>query len=593
MMTKFNTLINRIQTLRPDNIWLNNEADILIDRLLRYKLSLSHSETVPVTQDHILHSTTPVPFSDELIAHVANDHQCINIMLDNITLDYQADILPNLRNTSLAVRFTDSQPQCYGPYTLTFLLMSPAEKACQLITRYPAAIQEETLRYKITELEERKLQKAQEILDPAEFLSVISLREKCQPASLPLSAALILRISELVPFLSKHDLTDLLSFFWGGDLSATTEWLRYLQAKNTVKNARQVIAPSRTVISSGLMSDPLTTGEYPACFDDIPLCPLADGVPLSVVPLSRQSLFEISREITLTVARSSRRDTVIIPDDPFFTFSDFYQQRDDTDLLLQQENDASQLCSHLAFLFRNTPFSEHDIHALIRTLQTRSDRHGELLDGLMIDETLLGALTYTSSQDESSVFPGTIYFPDEEPAAGKNKSGGFAAKAWQLWVNHIRKKGFSKTLRKRSGLTDNDLSMLCQILIQAGYQANLQDHLAQTLEGLENNAVAGVCCAARVLNEFVAWLGYSVVHPDERPQSKMNPGAPLFTPSSAAAGDPAFFSSDNTVSGNTIWLGDWLIALSHRAAELPEGYGLTTAQRREMNKILPKNLKEN
>lgn len=96
MMTKFNTLINRIQTLRPDNIWLNNEADILIDRLLRYKLSLSHSETVPVTQDHILHSTTPVPFSDELIAHVANDHQCINIMLDNITLDYQADILPNL-----------------------------------------------------------------------------------------------------------------------------------------------------------------------------------------------------------------------------------------------------------------------------------------------------------------------------------------------------------------------------------------------------------------------------------------------------------------------------------------------------------------
>ncbi|KJF78679.1 hypothetical protein UA45_04545 [Morganella morganii] len=69
--------------------------------------------------------------------------------------------------------------------------------------------------------------------------------------------------------------------------------------------------------------------------------------------------------------------------------------------------------------------------------------------------------------------------------------------------------------------------MLCQILIQAGYQANLQDHLAQTLEGLENNAVAGVCCAARVLNEFVAWLGYSFVHPDERPQSKMNPGAPL------------------------------------------------------------------
>lgn len=603
MMTKLNRLINRIQTISQDNAWLDNEADALIGRLQQYKLNLYHAAAaLPAARDRILLSTTPEPFSDELVEYLANDQQSINIILDDLTLDYQTHILPCLSKTSLAVRFTDSQPHCYGPYVLTFTLMSPGEKMARLINRYPSVIREDDFRHKLTELEDRKLPESQGIIDPMAFLSAAAIRGKCLPSSQSLSPVLMFRASELAPFLDKEDLTHLLSSFWGDDPSAISQWLQYLHTKDILKNAPQVIAPTRAIIATGMVSDqysPLSGTEYGTTYiEDIPICPLADGIPLPAISLPRQNLFDISKEVTLTIAHStphsSCKNTVIFPADPYFAFSGFNRQSDNVKFRRQKENDASLFRTHLDFLCRNEPFTKQETEDLLRTLQTRSDRHGELLDGLIIDESMLKTLSYPSaSHDESSVFPGTINLLDDVHPGRTKTAGKFAAKVYQLWINHIRDQGFNDTLKSRSGLTARELSMLSQIVIQASYEANLQEYLMYALEDFDSNAVAGICCATRVLNEFITWLGYNFIPSENRPLSKMNTDSALFTPPDRVMNNTPLLCSDNTVSGNIIWLGDWLIALSNRAVMLPDGYGLTAAQRKDLNKILSGAFKDN
>lgn len=598
MNNQLNTLIDWVQATRQHNEWLDNEADALLRRLQQWQLVRYYaSAAMQADPACVLRSATQAPFSSQLAELLANDQQRITIMLDGTTLEYSSHILPCLSETSLAVRFTDKQQPCHGPYVLTLTLMSTSDKARRLIALHAATVREEDFRQCLTQLEKRKLPSQQGIIDSLEFLSITDIWAQCVSFSHLLSPTLVLRASELVPFLNQEDLTKMMALFWGGSSSATTQWRQHLHIQTLLEHAPQVIVPARAIITSCVISHLAVpqsiTDRPPSQMEDIPVCPLIEGVPLPVVSLQRQTLFDACREITLKIAPSNTRlstqDIVILPASPLYRFDLPYTLNEDVTFSQQQEKCFSLIRSHLNYLCQHDGLTQQAAEALLRALQTRSDRHGELLDGLAINEQALEPLTYPSVPEcEPSVFRFAMNLFDETLVSESTMSeDNFAARAYRCWINHIREKGFDVLLAERCGLAQEELQSVCQILILTSYKTDMRGHLANALVGFESNSVASMYCATRILNEFTTWLGYDRIAAKERPQSKINHGTTLFSPPSHIMRHAPLPNLDTVVHSNISWLGDWLIALLNRATELPSIYGLTAEQRRELGEILP------
>ncbi|CNI14875.1 putative virulence factor [Yersinia massiliensis] len=215
-------------------------------------------------------------------------------------------------------------------------------------------------------------------------------------------------------------------------------------------------------------------------------------------------------------------------------------------------------------------FTVHEAEKLLRALQASSDRHGELLCELTINEQAFEAIRRQPETPEgSAILPSTInLFGDDDTslACGIDEKG-FAARAYRHWINHIREKGFDAELALRCGLTPQQLQMLCHVLIQASYKTDLQTYLARMIDDLNGNPTARAYCTKMVLNEFITWLGYDRVAPEMRPNSHIHRDSVLFSPLSPLLREAPLAELDNQVHSNIVWLGDWLIALYSRTLE--------------------------
>ncbi|WP_019211846.1 virulence factor SrfC family protein [Yersinia massiliensis] len=215
-------------------------------------------------------------------------------------------------------------------------------------------------------------------------------------------------------------------------------------------------------------------------------------------------------------------------------------------------------------------FTVHEAEKLLRALQASSDRHGELLCELTINEQAFEAIRrQPETPAGSAILPSTInLFGDDDTslACGIDEKG-FAARAYRHWINHIREKGFDAELALRCGLTPQQLQMLCHVLIQASYKTDLQTYLARMIDDLNGNPTARAYCTKMVLNEFITWLGYDRVAPEMRPNSHIHRDSVLFSPLSPLLREAPLAELDNQVHSNIVWLGDWLIALYSRMLE--------------------------
>lgn len=214
-------------------------------------------------------------------------------------------------------------------------------------------------------------------------------------------------------------------------------------------------------------------------------------------------------------------------------------------------------------------FTVHEAEKLLRALQASSDRHGELLCELTINEQAFEAIRLQPETPEgSAILPSTInLFGDDTSLACGVDEKGFAARAYRHWINHIREKGFDAELALRCGLTPQQLQMLCHVLIQASDKTDLQTYLARMIDDLKGDPIARAYCTKMVLNEFITWLGYDRVAPEMRPNSHIHRDSALFSPLLREA---PLAELDNQVHSNIVWLGDWLIALYNRTLEQHE-----------------------
>lgn len=598
MNTQLNALTDWVLTTRQHNLWLDNEADALLRRLQWWKLARYYaSAAIQADPASVLRSATSAPFSSQLVELLANDQKRINILLDGATLDYSSHILQCLEETSLAVRFTDKPQTSHGPYVLTLTLLSASDKARRLLALHAATVSDDDFRQCLTQLEKRRLPSPQGIIDSLAFLAITDAWTECVSSTPLLSPTRVLKASELAPFLNQNDLTKLVALFWNNVPSVTAQWQHHLQIQNLLNKSRQVIAPARTIITSSVISHLASsqsgTDRSLSQIEVIPVCPLIEGIPSPAVSIQRQTLFDACREITLMTAYSDiqrpTHDIVILPDGPFWRVDLPFALSEEAMLPQQQEHCFSLLRTHLAFLRQNAPLTRQAAEALLRVLQARSDRHGELLDGLAINEQQLEQVAdAVACASEPSVLPFTMNLLDETLNAevGSNEDN-FAARAWRCWINHIREKGFDMALADRCGLTPEELQLLCQIVILTSYETYLQHHLTNELEDFAGHPAARIGCAARILNEFTTWLGYNRIAPEARPQSKINQGTTLFSPLSNTMRHAPLPCLEAVAHSNIAWLGDWLIALVNRAITLPNGYGLTAEQSRELDKILP------
>ncbi|EMN8765110.1 virulence factor [Serratia marcescens] len=220
---------------------------------------------------------------------------------------------------------------------------------------------------------------------------------------------------------------------------------------------------------------------------------------------------------------------------------------------------------------------------LLRALQAQAGRHGELLERLLPQRDTLRQLY--QQQQHAAPAPTTTPVPfgldidlfgaPETPASGEPSASPFAARVFADWINHLRSLPDSRRLLELLGVEKPHLELLVDALIGAACRLRLDDELERALcaGGLpEQSEDRQISQALAILGDFVAWLGFQRRDAATRPESRVNPGQPIFTPPPQPAVD---WSSQQrltrlapTPTKNTaFYIYDWLIGLQTLLAE--------------------------
>ncbi|MGP2759126.1 virulence factor SrfC family protein [Serratia marcescens] len=220
---------------------------------------------------------------------------------------------------------------------------------------------------------------------------------------------------------------------------------------------------------------------------------------------------------------------------------------------------------------------------LLRALQAQAGRHGELLERLLPQRDTLRQLY--QQQQHATPAPTTTPVPfgldidlfgaPETPAPGEPPASPFAARVFADWINHLRSLPDSRRLLELLGVEKPHLELLVDALIGAACRLRLDDELERALcaGGLpEQGEDRQISQALAILGDFVAWLGFQRRDAATRPESRVNPGQPIFTPQPQPAVD---WSSQQrltrlapTPTKNTaFYIYDWLIGLQTLLAE--------------------------
>ncbi|WP_164120107.1 virulence factor SrfC family protein [Serratia marcescens] len=220
---------------------------------------------------------------------------------------------------------------------------------------------------------------------------------------------------------------------------------------------------------------------------------------------------------------------------------------------------------------------------LLRALQAQAGRHGELLERLLPQRDTLRQLyqqqqhTTPSQTTPTSPFGLDIdLFGAQDPAApGEQPASPFAARIFADWVNHLRALPDSRRLLDLLGVDRPHLELLVDALIGAACRLRLDDELERALCAgslPEQGEDRQISQALALLGDFVAWLGFQRRDAATRPESRVNPGQPIFTPPQQPAvdwsGQQRLTRLAPTPTKNTaFYIYDWLIGLQTLLAE--------------------------
>ncbi|EMF0716501.1 virulence effector SrfC [Citrobacter freundii] len=205
--------------------------------------------------------------------------------------------------------------------------------------------------------------------------------------------------------------------------------------------------------------------------------------------------------------------------------------------------------------------------SVIRQLQARAAKHGELLDGLLPPmcrfESLL-RIQKPREEQVSGLFNEEIdLFADMQDASPtqENKETGYLAH--NMWINHVRQWCRNENNARRLGLEPRTLRQVADILVTTSYRLELSQQLQHILQ--RENVCGAQLHAA--IGDFITWLGYASVVEEKRPVSRVNKGAAIF---SAPVQQPMLRLTkleEQPSHGASRYVYDWLVALYTRANE--------------------------
>lgn len=161
------------------------------------------------------------------------------------------------------------------------------------------------------------------------------------------------------------------------------------------------------------------------------------------------------------------------------------------------------------------------------------------------------------------------------PGARRAPTSPFATRIFADWINHLRSLPDSRRLLDLLGVDKPHLELLVDALIGAACRQRLDDELERALcaGGLpEQGEDRQISQALALLGDFVAWLGFQRRDAATRPESRVNPGQPIFTPPPQPAvdwsGQQRLTRLAPTPTKNTaFYIYDWLIGLQTLLAE--------------------------
>ncbi|WP_148874792.1 virulence factor SrfC family protein [Serratia marcescens] len=240
---------------------------------------------------------------------------------------------------------------------------------------------------------------------------------------------------------------------------------------------------------------------------------------------------------------------------------------------------------------------------LLRALQAQAGRHGELLERLLPQRDTLRQLyqQYPHAAPSQTTPPSPfgldidLFGAPDPTAPGEQPASPFAARIFADWVNHLRALPDSRRLLELLGVDKPHLELLVDALIGAASRLRLDDELERALcaGGLpEQGEDRQISQALALLGDFVAWLGFQRRDAATRPESRVNPGQPIFTPPPQPAvdwsGQQRLTRLAPTPTKNTaFYIYDWLIGLQTLLAEnAAMESALTEAQRAELAEIV-------
>lgn len=214
--------------------------------------------------------------------------------------------------------------------------------------------------------------------------------------------------------------------------------------------------------------------------------------------------------------------------------------------------------------------STHNAEALIRALQGQLAHHAELLENLLPPRRQFETLREAPPPREehlSGLFSQAIDLFDDtrgqvdHASAPQIKSMGHKAHA--LWISHMRQWCRNEDNAARLGLEPAILRQTIDIIITTSYRLNLPYHL----DPLTPQDGAGAAQLHAAIGNFIAWLGYGDLAPEQRPASRIQKGATIFSTPSPCSQTRLKRLEEQPVHAATRYIYDWLVALYTRANE--------------------------
>lgn len=213
-----------------------------------------------------------------------------------------------------------------------------------------------------------------------------------------------------------------------------------------------------------------------------------------------------------------------------------------------------------------------ELEAMLRTLQQHAAEHGTLLNALMPPRSALYPLwQHSTPLPRASVGP---FDASVDLFAGTGCSApvpdavntDFEHAVHRLWVNHLRQ--WAQNDGDGLCLSVPQRRTLCEVLITTSYRLDLPTMFSQTLANSERGARIDSVRLMSVLSDFMTWLGYAGLDAASRPDSRWNPGQPIFSSGPRLRGGERLTKLEATpVHAATHYVYDWLIALWTRAVE--------------------------